>query len=240
MKATGLTLNGRKLFVPDAAVADFSSCGCPHGWRSRGIVVPSNAKGLRITNLPAMDATRKLYEVTFDNVAAELLAHGSHALRGFGSRTGYRHGGPGGGNDGRNASGCLRSRWSMPRRASSLGARSASFQAVQHQCADMLGVHRELALGRLLRRLCHPGRNPGSAVGGVGGQRLMQATRTGRLAIAPSRCTAEWVSLGRTTFICFTGEPRRRKWRSGMRRFIERGSPRWWWTDRALLSKKCI
>src|SRR5579864_5934360 len=79
MKASGLSLTGRKLFVPDAAVADFLIVVARMEGELALFVVPSNARGLRITHLPAMDATRKLYEVTFDSTPAELLAQGQRA-----------------------------------------------------------------------------------------------------------------------------------------------------------------
>ena len=67
-------LNGTKLFVPDAHVADLIICGT----RTRignepadGItifLIDSNTNGISVTCLPTMDGTRKLCAVEFNNV----------------------------------------------------------------------------------------------------------------------------------------------------------------------------
>src|SRR5258708_23786407 len=64
----GYTLDGLKLFVPDAAVADFLICVARFADELALFVVPAHTPGLRITYMPTMDATRKLYEVSFQNV----------------------------------------------------------------------------------------------------------------------------------------------------------------------------
>jgi alkylation response protein AidB-like acyl-CoA dehydrogenase len=80
--ATGYVLAGRKLFVPDAAIADFIVCAA----RLRGelalFIVPSATHGVNIKATPAIDSTRKLYEGIFDHVAlpeTSLLALGDRA-----------------------------------------------------------------------------------------------------------------------------------------------------------------
>src|SRR5579871_3378675 len=73
MKANGLALNGRKLFVPDASVADFLIVAARMDGDLALFVVPSDARGLSIANMPAMDNTRKLFEVEFNSAPAELL-----------------------------------------------------------------------------------------------------------------------------------------------------------------------
>jgi alkylation response protein AidB-like acyl-CoA dehydrogenase len=137
MKATGLTLNGRKLFVPDAAVADFLLVVARMDGDLAVFVVPSNAKGLRITNLPAMDATRKLYEVTFDNIPAELLAQGSHARTALDRALDIATVGlvaemTGG------MQRLLEITVEYAKTRKQFGRAIGEFQAVQHQCADML------------------------------------------------------------------------------------------------------
>ena len=137
MKATGLTLNGRKLFVPDAAVADFVLVVARMDGDLAIFVVPSNAKGLRITNLPAMDATRKLYEVTFDNIPAELLAQGSHARTALDRALDIATVGlvaemTGG------MQRLLEITVEYAKTRKQFGRAIGEFQAVQHQCADML------------------------------------------------------------------------------------------------------
>src|SRR5258708_10179365 len=63
--SNGYTLDGLKLFVPDAAVADFLICVARLAGELALFVVPSNAPGLRVTYMPTMDATRKPYEMSF-------------------------------------------------------------------------------------------------------------------------------------------------------------------------------
>jgi len=137
MKATGLALNGRKLFVPDAAVADFLIVVARMDGDLALFMVPANAPGLRITNLPAMDATRKLYEVTFDNVAAELLAQGSHARTALDRALDIATVGlvaemTGG------MQRLLEITVEYAKTRKQFGRAIGEFQAVQHQCADML------------------------------------------------------------------------------------------------------
>ncbi len=137
MKASGLTLNGRKLFVPDAAVADFILVVARMDGDLAIFLVPSNARGLRITNLPAMDATRKLYEVTFDNVSAELVAQGSHARKALDRALDIATVGlvaemTGG------MQRLLEITVEYAKTRKQFGRAIGEFQAVQHQCADML------------------------------------------------------------------------------------------------------
>ena len=80
-------LDGKKMFVPDAAVADFLIVAARAGSDLALYVVDAKAPGVCVKPAPAMDATRKLYEVAFSGVAGELLASGavaeaalSHAL----------------------------------------------------------------------------------------------------------------------------------------------------------------
>jgi alkylation response protein AidB-like acyl-CoA dehydrogenase len=61
----GWTLTGEKLFVLDAATADFLIVGADG---DRRFIVPTDADGVTITPTPAMDATRKHYAVGFDGV----------------------------------------------------------------------------------------------------------------------------------------------------------------------------
>ena len=76
----GFALNGSKMFVPDAHLADVLVVAA----RSRdgstledGIslfLVPNDAPGLAVTLLPSVDETRKLCEVRLDNVALPAAA----------------------------------------------------------------------------------------------------------------------------------------------------------------------
>jgi alkylation response protein AidB-like acyl-CoA dehydrogenase len=76
------TLEGRKLFVWDAAAADFLVVAAKLNGELALVLVPAKTGGLRITALPAMDSTRKLYEVALDAVSVpreSLLAEGKPA-----------------------------------------------------------------------------------------------------------------------------------------------------------------
>jgi alkylation response protein AidB-like acyl-CoA dehydrogenase len=61
-------LHGRKEFVTDAAAADLIICVARRGDELVLLPVERGARGLRVTATPAIDATRKLYTVEFDGV----------------------------------------------------------------------------------------------------------------------------------------------------------------------------
>jgi alkylation response protein AidB-like acyl-CoA dehydrogenase len=61
----GYTLNGEKLFVMDAATADFFIVGAK---QDRRFIVERDAPGVTITPTPTIDATRKQYAVKLDGV----------------------------------------------------------------------------------------------------------------------------------------------------------------------------
>lgn len=137
MTAQGLFLTGRKLFVPDAAVADFLICAGRMDGDLALFVVPANSRGLQIQPLPAMDGTRKLYEVVFDSVPGELLAQGA-AARAALSRAldiatvalvAEMTGG---------MQRLLEIAVEYAKTRKQFGRPIGEFQAVQHQCADML------------------------------------------------------------------------------------------------------
>ncbi len=71
----GFTLSGTKLFVPDAHLADVlvvaarSSDGSTMEDGISLFLVPKGTRGVAVRLLPAVDETRKLCEVRFDNVA---------------------------------------------------------------------------------------------------------------------------------------------------------------------------
>ncbi|HYO90513.1 MAG TPA: acyl-CoA dehydrogenase family protein, partial [Pyrinomonadaceae bacterium] len=62
------SLTGRKLFVPDAAVSDLIICAARDGDALTLLPVERGADGLSFKSMPAMDGTRKVYEVAFDGV----------------------------------------------------------------------------------------------------------------------------------------------------------------------------
>jgi alkylation response protein AidB-like acyl-CoA dehydrogenase len=67
----GFALNGRKMFVPDAAAADFLVCAARRGTDLGLFIVPHDAPGLTISPLPAIDETRKVYQVAFADVPVD-------------------------------------------------------------------------------------------------------------------------------------------------------------------------
>jgi alkylation response protein AidB-like acyl-CoA dehydrogenase len=140
MKASGMSLTGRKLFVPDAAVADFLVVVARVDGELALCLVPPNASGVHITNLPAMDGTRKLYEVAFDSVAIrreDLLAVGDRARAALDRSLDVATVGlvaemTGG------MQRLLDVTVEYAKTRKQFGRAIGEFQAVQHQCADML------------------------------------------------------------------------------------------------------
>lgn len=133
-------LSGRKMFVPDASVADLIICVARAGEELVLVPLNGNSAGLTITEMPSMDETRKLYQLDLRNVRiAESEIFGA---------------------DG-NASALLQHaidtatvllccemvggmQWILDttveyaRTRQQFGRVIGSFQAVQHKCADML------------------------------------------------------------------------------------------------------
>ncbi|HEY7784122.1 MAG TPA: acyl-CoA dehydrogenase family protein [Pyrinomonadaceae bacterium] len=133
-------LTGNKLFVNDADVADIVICVTRNGDGVTLLPIERGSKGLSIQPMPSMDATRKVYKATFENVRVS-------AADAFGA-------------DG-DAKGALRAaidvatvalcgemvggmQWILDtsveyaKTRQQFGRVIGSFQAVQHQCADML------------------------------------------------------------------------------------------------------
>lgn len=80
MQVTGDLLSGTKMFVTDAAAADFIIVPAMRDGELTLWIVSAKASGLAISPMPALDLTRKLYKLTFDCVeASELLASGAAA-----------------------------------------------------------------------------------------------------------------------------------------------------------------
>src|SRR5215467_12065132 len=110
-------LTGKKLFVPDAAVADFIIVITSSG----AFVLDSKAAGVKTALMNGMDRTRKLYSVELVNAPAEKLAN----------PTGWV---------GEMVGGMQRTlditvQYAKTRKQ--FGKPIGSFQAVQHQCAEM-------------------------------------------------------------------------------------------------------
>jgi alkylation response protein AidB-like acyl-CoA dehydrogenase len=134
------TLDGRKLFVWDAAAADLLICAVRLNGELALFLVPANAPGLRITDLPAMDSTRKLYEVAFDGVSVpreSLLAEGKPARAALDRMLNVATVGL----VAEMTGGMLRlleMTVEYAKTRKQFGRPIGQFQAVQHLCADML------------------------------------------------------------------------------------------------------
>ncbi|MBV9929246.1 MAG: acyl-CoA/acyl-ACP dehydrogenase [Acidobacteria bacterium] len=136
----GFTVRGRKLFVPDAGVADVIVCVARDGDALALLPIGRGAEGLRVNPMPSMDATRKLYEVVFDGVrAAEGDALGADGDAGGALQRALEVA---------TAVLCAEMvggmQWVLDtsveyaKTRQQFGRPIGSFQAVQHMCADML------------------------------------------------------------------------------------------------------
>jgi alkylation response protein AidB-like acyl-CoA dehydrogenase len=133
-------LDGRKLFVTDAAVADFLICVGRLDGALALFLVTAKTPGLRVADLPSIDATRKLYEVAFDGVTVpreNLLARGDQAQAALGrgreiATVGLVAEMTGG------MQRLLDLTVEYAKTRKQFGRPIGQFQAVQHQCADML------------------------------------------------------------------------------------------------------
>ena len=138
--AGNYTLNGRKLFVSDAAVADFLICAARLNGELALFLVPAKTHGLRTTDLPAMDSTRKLYEVAFESLSVprqNLLAEGKPARAALDHMLDVATVGlvaemTGG------MQRLLEMTVEYAKTRKQFGRPIGQFQAVQHLCADML------------------------------------------------------------------------------------------------------
>jgi alkylation response protein AidB-like acyl-CoA dehydrogenase len=121
-------LKGEKLFVPDAAVANWIFVVASNGV----FLVDSKAPGIRIQPMLGMDLTRKLYSVQFDNVPAETLGETAALARPRGIATAALAAEMVGG-----MQRTLDITVEYAKTRKQFGKPIGIFQAVQHQCADM-------------------------------------------------------------------------------------------------------
>ncbi len=134
-------LSGRKLFVSDAGVSDLLICVARSGGDSLALLpVERKAEGLSVMPMSSMDGTRKLYEVAFENVTvAEADVFGAD-----GDERGALHGALEVGVVALCAEMVGGMQWVLDttveyaKTRQQFGRAIGSFQAVQHQCADML------------------------------------------------------------------------------------------------------
>jgi len=136
----GYRLSGSKHFVLDAEVADVILCVARADTGLLIAAVSSDAAGVKINATPGIDRTRKLYSVELDNVAVEaanVLASGDVAERALAHSLQVA-----------TIVACAElvggMQWVLETAVEYVKTRKqfdrpvGSFQAVQHQCADML------------------------------------------------------------------------------------------------------
>ena len=134
------SVTGKKLFVPDAGVADLLICVARDGDSLSLLPVAREAEGVHVKPMPSMDGTRKVYEVSFEGVTlTEADALGAN---------GDARGALGGALEVATAVLCAEMVGGMgwvldttveyAKTRQQFGRPIGSFQAVQHQCADML------------------------------------------------------------------------------------------------------
>jgi alkylation response protein AidB-like acyl-CoA dehydrogenase len=128
MSATNEKLTGAKLFVPDAAIADFVLVAAREGV----FLVHAKARGLKISPMHGMDLTRKLYVVEFSDTPAEKIAPSSGVARAFDITTTALAAELVGG-----MQRTLDVTVEYAKTRKQFGKPIGMFQAVQHQCADM-------------------------------------------------------------------------------------------------------
>lgn len=128
MTAVNGRLQGEKLFVPDAAVADWIIVIARNGV----FLVDAKARGIRIVPMLGMDLTRKLSSVQFDNTPAEKLGETSGLSKALDVATVALAAEMVGG-----MQRTLDITVEYAKTRKQFGKPIGMFQAVQHQCADM-------------------------------------------------------------------------------------------------------
>ncbi|MEW6128444.1 MAG: acyl-CoA dehydrogenase family protein [Acidobacteriota bacterium] len=132
----GFRIHGRKEFVNDAAVADLMLVVARGEKGLMVLPVEKGTDGVKVTPTPSIDATRKIYQVDFDNVYVEgAMASGINAALEYSmgvaaiALSAEMLGGM---------------QWTLDttveyaKTRQQFGAPIGSYQAVQHHCADML------------------------------------------------------------------------------------------------------
>jgi alkylation response protein AidB-like acyl-CoA dehydrogenase len=128
LNAVNGKLNGEKLFVTDAAVADWIIVAARNGI----FLVDSKAPGIRIAPMRGMDLARKLYSIQFDNAPAEKLGETAGLSRALDIATTALAAEAVGG-----MQRTLDITVEYAKTRKQFGKPIGIFQAVQHQCADM-------------------------------------------------------------------------------------------------------
>jgi alkylation response protein AidB-like acyl-CoA dehydrogenase len=128
LTASNGKLTGEKYFVSDAAIADFIIVVAHNGV----FVVSAKAPGLQISPMSAMDLTRKLYVVEFNNTPAKEIGATTNLKRAFDVATAALAAELVGG-----MQRTLDITVEYAKTRKQFGKPIGTFQAVQHQCADM-------------------------------------------------------------------------------------------------------
>jgi alkylation response protein AidB-like acyl-CoA dehydrogenase len=128
LTATNGKLTGAKYFVSDAAIADFILVVARNGV----FVVNGKAPGLKISPMTAMDLTRKLYIVEFNDTPAEEIGPTTNLERAFDVAAAALSAELVGG-----MQRTLDITVEYAKTRKQFGKPIGTFQAVQHQCADM-------------------------------------------------------------------------------------------------------
>ncbi len=125
---SGNKLTGTKLFVTDAAVADFIVVVARDGV----YVVDAKAAGLHISPMKGMDLARKIYSVEFKDTSAELMGHAKGLANALDVATAALSAEMVGGMQRE-----LELTVAYAKTRKQFGKPIGIFQAVQHLCADM-------------------------------------------------------------------------------------------------------
>jgi alkylation response protein AidB-like acyl-CoA dehydrogenase len=128
LAASNGRLTGEKLFVLNADVADFILVAEQTGV----FLVEAQAPGLSITPMPALDLTRNLYAVQFQDTPVEKLGDGTNLTRALNIATAALVAEMVGG-----MQRVLDLTVDYAKMRKQFGKAIGTFQAVQHQCADM-------------------------------------------------------------------------------------------------------
>ncbi len=128
ISATGGRLTGTKLFVTDAAVADFIVVVAQNGV----FVAEAKAPGLQIEPMKGMDLTRKIDSVEFNGTPAEMLGNRTSLAKALDVATAALCAEMVGG-----MQRVLETTVAYAKTRKQFGKPIGIFQAVQHLCADM-------------------------------------------------------------------------------------------------------
>jgi alkylation response protein AidB-like acyl-CoA dehydrogenase len=137
MQISGGRITGTKLFVPDAGVADLMLCVARCGRELAIACTPASGDGVSVRPMPSLDRTRPLYAIEFDGARVDVLATGEIAQSALDAAldtatvalVAEMVGG---------MQRILEITVEYAKTRKQFGKPIGQFQAVQHQCADML------------------------------------------------------------------------------------------------------